>query len=135
MVWNMILYCVQNITMTQCVSFIRNLIPTPIQLSMFLRKTFKEEIMIELCKVENCDMPLPDAFGKEYGWICPVCGKGLAPWVSMCPCHSKVNTIGTKTNFTPIPGYSESDYRKNQIIHNVDVNSDEFRGAFSGRYA
>lgn len=91
--------------------------------------------MIELDKVENCDMPVPDSFGKEYGWICPVCGKGLAPWVSVCPCYSNVNTIDTKTNFKPTPGYSESDYINNQIIHNVDVNSDEFKGAFSGRYA
>ena len=21
------------------------------------------------------------------GWKCPVCGNGLAPWVSVCPCH------------------------------------------------
>ena len=20
------------------------------------------------------------------GWICPICDKGLAPWVSECPC-------------------------------------------------
>lgn len=21
------------------------------------------------------------------GWTCPVCGRGLAPWVAVCPCH------------------------------------------------
>ena len=36
----------------------------------------------------NCDMPMPQGFG-EQGWICPVCGRGLAPWVSCCPCMSK----------------------------------------------
>ena len=20
------------------------------------------------------------------GWICPVCGRGLAPWINQCPC-------------------------------------------------
>ena len=27
-------------------------------------------------------------FGQQ-GWICPVCGRGLAPWVSVCPCNDK----------------------------------------------
>ena len=34
----------------------------------------------------NCDMPLPQGFGKQEGWICPVCGRGVAPWVNYCPC-------------------------------------------------
>ena len=53
--------------------------------------------MIELDKVENCDMPLPDSFGKQYGWICPVCGKGLAPWVSECSC-SRIDSVATGTS-------------------------------------
>jgi hypothetical protein len=20
------------------------------------------------------------------GWVCPVCGRGVAPWISVCPC-------------------------------------------------
>ena len=23
------------------------------------------------------------------GWECPVCGRGLAPWVMECPCYSE----------------------------------------------
>ena len=23
---------------------------------------------------------------KMVGWICPVCGRGLSPWTSACPC-------------------------------------------------
>lgn len=23
---------------------------------------------------------------KMTGWICPVCGRGLSPWISACPC-------------------------------------------------
>ena len=36
----------------------------------------------------NCDMPMPHGFGEQKGWICPVCGRGLAPWTSFCPCQS-----------------------------------------------
>lgn len=36
----------------------------------------------------NCDVPVPQGFGKQEGWICPVCGRGVAPWMSVCPCTS-----------------------------------------------
>ena len=36
----------------------------------------------------NCDLPMPQGFGEQKGWICPVCGRGLAPWTSSCPCVS-----------------------------------------------
>ena len=29
----------------------------------------------------------------EVGWICPVCGRGLAPSTSYCPCHMNNNNI------------------------------------------
>lgn len=35
----------------------------------------------------NCDIPAPKGFGKQEGWICPVCGRGVAPWVDVCPCQ------------------------------------------------
>ena len=38
-------------------------------------------------RLSNCDMPIPQGFGEQKGWICPVCGRGLAPWVSFCPCR------------------------------------------------
>ena len=25
---------------------------------------------------------------KIVGWICPVCGRGLSPWISVCPCKN-----------------------------------------------
>ena len=31
--------------------------------------------------------PFPQGFGKQEGWICPVCGRGVAPWVDYCPCQ------------------------------------------------
>ena len=46
----------------------------------------------------NCDIPMPQGFGKQEGWICPVCGRGLAPWTSFCPCQSDWKiTYGTST--------------------------------------
>ena len=51
----------------------------------------------------NCDMPLPQGFGEQKGWICPVCGRGVAPWTSFCPCQINrditwVSGTGTYTN-------------------------------------
>lgn len=48
----------------------------------------------------NCDMPTPQGFGEGKGWICPVCGRGLAPWVSCCPCANEEIkiTYGTRSD-------------------------------------
>ena len=44
----------------------------------------------------NCDIPMPQGFGEQKGWICPVCGRGLAPWISFCPCRRDFEiTYGT----------------------------------------
>lgn len=31
----------------------------------------------------------------QYGWICPRCGKVLAPWMSECNCHQTNTEIIT----------------------------------------
>lgn len=41
-----------------------------------------------MLRPSNCDLPIPDGFGAQKGWICPVCGRGLSPWTSVCPCRS-----------------------------------------------
>ena len=38
----------------------------------------------------NCDIPMSPGFGKQEGWICPVCGRGVSPWMSFCPCKSNL---------------------------------------------
>jgi len=60
-----------------------------------------------LYRPSNCDMPLPQGFGKQEGWICPVCGRGLSPWTSFCPCQSDFKiTYRTGTN---INGFASVD--------------------------
>ena len=46
---------------------------------------------------QNCDMPLPQDFDKQRGWICPVCGKGVAPWISECPCKNDTDVTNITT--------------------------------------
>lgn len=48
----------------------------------------------------NCDIPMPQGFGEQKGWICPVCGRGVAPWVDYCPCQSNFKiTYDTNVGF------------------------------------
>lgn len=59
--------------------------------------------MGQLNTPSNCDIPMPQGFGKQEGWICPVCGRGVAPWVDCCPCQINRNITwasgtGTYTN-------------------------------------
>lgn len=30
---------------------------------------------------------------KQYGWICPVCGRGLSPWTHVCPCYEEKSNL------------------------------------------
>lgn len=44
----------------------------------------------------NLPEPMPlepiDKPSGPYGWICPVCGRGLSPYTSACPCGPKITT-------------------------------------------
>lgn len=33
-------------------------------------------------------MRLPSAQPIQRGWICPVCGRGLSPFTTVCPCQN-----------------------------------------------
>lgn len=32
----------------------------------------------------------PPKIGGSYDWVCPVCGRGNAPWNSCCPCKGNI---------------------------------------------
>ena len=49
----------------------------------------------------NCDIPMPPEFGGQKGWVCPVCGRGVAPWVDFCPCQGSEMNITYETSTTP----------------------------------
>lgn len=58
----------------------------------------QEEInkAIEKLNKEFADAPS----GGLMGWICPVCGRGLSPYTSSCPCAiNREITCGTGTAF------------------------------------
>ena len=42
----------------------------------------------------------------EVGWICPVCGRGLAPSMSWCPCYTSTATTVTSTAKSPTTTYT-----------------------------
>ena len=55
----------------------------------------------------NCDIPMPQGFGEQKGWICPVCGQGVAPWVDVCPCRKDApnNTINSNAGTISLYDY------------------------------
>lgn len=45
---------------------------------------------------------------KPIGWICPVCGRGVSPFESSCPCYIKPINVASTTDTAP----KLSDYSK-----------------------
>lgn len=35
------------------------------------------------CHPDNMDRPKEE---PPLGWVCPVCRRGVAPWIHVCPC-------------------------------------------------
>jgi predicted amidophosphoribosyltransferase len=60
-------------------------------------------------RFSNCDIPMPQGFGEQKGWICPVCGRGVAPWVDFCPCQGSEMkiTYGTSTGVEQVDSWKE----------------------------
>ena len=55
------------------------------------------EIHDLLNRQQSCDTSLCQKFDKKEGWICPVCGRGIAPWVDYCPCQINKNITWVAT--------------------------------------
>ncbi len=72
----------------------------------YVKNNFSEAL--QTGRVSNCDIPMPQGFGEQKGWICPVCGRGVAPWTDYCPCKGSEMQIvwGTSTGNSKIT-YSE----------------------------
>jgi DNA-directed RNA polymerase subunit RPC12/RpoP len=61
----------------------------------------------------SCDIPMPQDFGKQEGWVCPVCGRGVAPWVDVCPCQGSEMKITYGTGTLNLPEYDLTKYTTN----------------------
>ena len=46
--------------------------------------------------ISNCDIPMPQGIGQQ-GWICPKCGRGVSPFVDICPCSSDLQITYSST--------------------------------------
>lgn len=40
------------------------------------------------CVEEQPTIELPSNSG-HFGWVCPVCGRGLSPYTAVCPCQNQ----------------------------------------------
>lgn len=67
--------------------------------------------------------PFPQGFGKQEGWICPVCGRGLSPWTSFCPCQSDWKiTYGTGTaGDVDLSGYQDMMDRIQKTLEDGEI--------------
>ena len=42
------------------------------------------------CKIGSDILyPNKEPVFKQYGWVCPLCGRANAPWLGQCPCQPK----------------------------------------------
>ena len=70
----------------------------------------------------NCNIPMPQGFGEQKGWICPVCGRGLAPWTSFCPCQSDFKiTYGTSPPEDVLREYQDMMDHINKVLDDGEI--------------
>lgn len=48
---------------------------------------------------QDYEVPPHQSFVKR-GWVCPLCGRGVSPWIDFCPCKSDLKiTYGAGTEY------------------------------------
>lgn len=50
------------------------------------------------CDKHKDKEPVPAGMG--YGWICPVCGRGMSPYATVCHCKSPPFTVTCSTSWS-----------------------------------
>jgi predicted amidophosphoribosyltransferase len=69
--------------------------------------------------------PFPQSVSKQEGWICPVCGRGVAPWVDVCPCQGSEMQITYGTSLDTEEIDSIQDYYEQWIKqHNTNFDGE-----------
>ena len=73
----------------------------------------------------------PKPIGGLYGWVCPVCGRGLSPFTNYCPFCNNINAnwwdpnkIVYASDFTSQPSkesktYASSQTNSSQLIYTI----------------
>ena len=45
--------------------------------------------MVAVSEIKNLPSAQPEQqIPQMRGWVCPVCGRGLSPYTSVCPCNN-----------------------------------------------
>ena len=64
---------------------------------------------------------IDDNLGYNFGntgWICPKCGRGVSPLVSVCPCYHQDISITCNSNPT-----TENQFNQNNSLANDNINN------------
>lgn len=51
--------------------------------------------------VHHCQWQRPLPYFVQTGWVCPVCGSGVAPSLTVCPCKTTRTYFGMPTDDSP----------------------------------
>jgi len=64
------------------------------------------------------EMQMPNS--ANVGWVCPICGMSIAPWVSVCPCKSSDIIRGPRCENVPRQSAAELS-QKIKFLQSEDI--------------